>query len=219
MSKAEANKVNKIGTAIAENADDAAKIVSKTTDISQSASKASNVIEKASNSGFLAKISEALKGFLQKGTVTKKLSEGVEKVGGKLSDIGNKSIENIMGELAEKLCNKFLKKSPEVAARIGAKVAQYATIVLWIADAVASFTDGPLTADVICKIKKPNALLKVLAGIVNALNNCFFMGIIDTGDIFDFVWKAMLVFFPSLKDSDYQKKKDELTTEVQEYNQ
>ena len=45
------------------------------------------------------------------------------------------------------------------------------------------------------------------------------MGIIDTDDIFDFIWKAMLVFFPSLKDSDYQKKKDELTKEVQEYNQ
>lgn len=213
-----ANKVNKIGTAIAENADDAAKVVSKIEDASGAASKINKTIEKTEKSGVLAKVSKALEGFLENHKVTKKLSDGIKSVGGNLTDLGNKSIENMMGEIAQKMCEKFLKKSPETAAKIGAKVSQYSTIVLWIADAVASFTDGMLTADVILKMKKPNAFWKVIAGIGHAVNNCIFMGIIDTGDIVEFFWKMLTTFFPSLKDSDYQKKRDELTKEVEEYN-
>lgn len=213
-----ANKVNKIGTAIADNADDAAKVVSKIEDASGAASKINKTIEKTEKSGVLAKVSKALEGFLENHKVTKKLSDGIKSVGGNLTDLGNKSIENMMGEIAQKMCEKFLKKSPETAAKIGAKVSQYSTIVLWIADAVASFTDGMLTADVILKMKKPNAFWKVIAGIGHAVNNCIFMGIIDTGDIVEFFWKMLTTFFPSLKDSDYQKKRDELTKEVEEYN-
>lgn len=213
-----ANKVNKIGAAIADNADDAAKVVSKIEDASGAASKINKTIEKTEKSGVLAKVSKALEGFLENHKVTKKLSDGIKSVGGNLTDLGNKSIENMMGEIAQKMCEKFLKKSPETAAKIGAKVSQYSTIVLWIADAVASFTDGMLTADVILKMKKPNAFWKVIAGIGHAVNNCIFMGIIDTGDIVEFFWKMLVTFFPSLKDSDYQKKRDELTKEVEEYN-
>ena len=213
-----ANKVNKIGTAIAENADDAAKVVSKIDDASGAVSKINKTLEKTEKSGVLAKVSKALEGFLENHKVTKKLSEGIKSVGGNLTDLGNKSIENMMGEIAQKMCEKFLKKSPETAAKIGAKVSQYASIVLWIADAVASFTDGMLTADVILKMKKPNAFWKVVAGIGHAVNNCIFMGIIDTGDIVEFFWKMLVTFFPSLKDSDYQKKRDEVTKEVEEYN-
>lgn len=203
---------------IADTAGDVAKAADKISDASSAASKINKTLEKAETSGVFSKVQTALTNFLQNSKVGNKLSEAIKKVGGNLSDLGSKSLENLLGEMAQKMCEKFLKKSPEVAAKIGAKVTQYATIVLWVADALASFTDGLLQADVILKIKKPNALMKVLAGICHAVNNCIFMGIIDTGDILDFVWKFLTTFFPSLKNGDYQKKKDELTKEVQEYN-
>lgn len=217
FAEAATKKVNKVintGEAVATNS----------TKIAKSAEKVADTLSDTKTQSALAKAMESIKGFLQNNKVVSKFTSGLK---GSLDDVSknseklsSKSIEKILGDLAEKICEKFLKKSPEVAARIGAKVAQYATIVLWIADAVASFTDGCLTADVILKVKKPNVLLTAIAGVVNALNNLFLFGIFDTGDIFDFIWKFLTTLFPALdKALNIKSKRAELTKEVQEYNQ
>lgn len=180
-------------------------------------------MSKKSNKGLIGKAikwaSEGIKGFFKK--ISGKVASGVSKIVGGSNKIKNEVIVKALEKAAAKITKKFEKNLlGKAGAKVLGKLAAYigSSTIAAIADAMISFTSGMYNADVILKVKSPNFLMRVLCGAANAVNNVFCLGIIDTGDIFEFIYTVLKKVVPALENSSFEKSRQETAKEVLEYN-
>lgn len=180
-------------------------------------------MSKKSNKGLIGKAikwaSEGIKGFFKK--ISGKVASGVSKIVGGSNKIKNEVIVKALEKAAAKITKKFEKNLlGKAGAKVLGKLAAYigSSTIAAIADAMISFTSGMYNADVILKVKSPNFLMRVLCGAANAVNNVFCLGIIDTGDIFEFIYTVLKKAVPALENSSFEKSRQETAKEVLEYN-
>lgn len=190
------------------------------TSISQSAAKINTKLTDSKVGNTVTKATEGMKGFMKDNKVIGKLKSALSKMDIPLKDLGKNAIPDALMKASEKIGQKFAGKLGQASAKMLVRAAEAVTpaILILIAEAIVYFTKGMYDADMILKIKKPNALMRVLAGIVKALNEVFLLGLIDTGVIFDIIWSCLKAIFPSLENSNFEKKRKELQQEVEEYN-
>lgn len=180
-------------------------------------------MSKKSNKGLIGKAvkwaSEGIKGFFKK--ISGKVASGVSKIVGGSNKIKNEVIVKALEKAADKIAKKFEKNLlGKAGAKVLGKLAAYigSSSIAAIADAMISFTSGMYNADVILKVKSPNFLMRVLCGAANAVNNVFCLGIIDTGDIFEFIYTILKKVVPALENSSFEKSRKDTAKEVLEYN-
>ena len=205
-------------------------IIDKVGDIVSNIPKAANKLgdkfmKAAKNSKiaqYIAIASEAIIGFFKNNKVTKYITSAISKVNGSAmaktvkGGLG-KFAEKIIKPLSEKLLNTGLGK---LTAKFAGKLTAYIASgsVLLIADAVVSFISGYNNADSILGItEEPNMVFKVLAGILEALNSVFCLGLIPLSFIVDTVIGAADSIGWKIFD-DLKGKRAEAQAEVDAYN-
>lgn len=186
-------------------------------------SKVAQKVAKKSNKGLISKAikwaSDGIKGFFKK--ISGKVAKGVSKLVGGANKVKNEVIVKALEKAADKITDKFGKNlAGKAGAKVLGKLATYigTSSIAAIADAMVSFASGMYNADVILKVKSPNFLMKVLCGAANAVNNVFCLGIIDTGDIFEFIYTILKKVVPALENSSFEKSRKDTAKEVKEYN-
>ena len=205
---------------IASAADDIGGAAAKTTDASTAISKIGGEAVSGEAAEAAAKATSGIKGFLTDNKVVKGLKDALGKISGKVTHISDDIIKKGLTEFAEKIGKKFAGKLGQMAAKAVAKVAAAVTpaVVVLVAEALIYFAKGCYDADIILGVKDPSALERILGGIINALNEVFLLGLLPLDDVVNTLWDVLCNIFPDLKNSDFNKRREELDAEVEAYN-
>lgn len=205
---------------IASAADDIGGAAAKTTDAGTAISKIGGEAVSGEAAEAAAKATSGIKGFLTDNKVVKGLKDALGKISGKVTHISDDIIKKGLTEFAEKIGKKFAGKLGQMAAKAVAKVAAAVTpaVVVLVAEALIYFAKGCYDADIILGVKDPSALERILGGIINALNEVFLLGLLPLDDVVNTLWDVLCNIFPDLKNSDFNKRREELDAEVEAYN-
>jgi cell wall-associated NlpC family hydrolase len=185
--------------------------------------------------GFIAKVVEAIKGFFKDSRITSFVSKAISSFkGSKIKTTADKFTKVIGEFIIDKLPPLLTKHGGKMGAKAAAKLSAYtaSAATLLVADAVFSFVNGYRNANSILGItEQPNLLVRVLCGIIEALNSVFLLGLVPLDAIVNLVISATeaanIPVFEELKIQreaakkeveDYNKEHGTNFTSVEEYN-
>lgn len=161
----------------------------------------------------------ALKGLFKNNTILDKIKSTVKITGKKVTD---SNVSKLINETVEKMMTYFTTKiAPKIGTKtitkIATKAASAATVVLPIALAVVDFGVGYDQAESILGISEVNIVQRLLAGIINAINNELLFGLIDTSIVVDWCVDTIFPIF-GINMEEFQKEREETEKGVEEYN-
>ena len=132
-------------------------------------------------------------------------------------------IEKGLKEFAEKIVEKFTKglakKGAKVISKMAIKLGAYIGSggLIAVAFIVADFVSGMSKADAILEVEEPTIAERFVAGIVNALLNSCFLGLVmDTKDLVNLAIDMLEKF--GLNFDDLRKRQEEARINCEEYN-
>lgn len=168
----------------------------------------------------VSKLSKLLDNFLSSNKVIKQINKVVKCVKKKIS---GEAISKALKEFAEKIMKKFehgiAKAAAKIVAKISTKLAAYigSAGIVTVAFLVVDFVSGLSKADAILGVEKPSIPERLVAGLVNAFAETFFITlVIDTRDLVQFcidMLENLGVDF-----SDFRKRQEEAQKNCDEYN-
>ena len=202
------NKGGKVGKAAEKAGEVAGKVKDKAGKLS---GKAAEVV---------SNISKLLDKFLSDSKVLKQLNKVLKCAKKKVS---SEAISKALKEFAEKIVKKFEKGIAKAAAKIIAKISTKLAAYIGSAGIVAAaflvvdFVSGLSKADAIMQVEKPTVAERLIAGLINAFAETFFITlVIDTKDLVQFcidMLENLGVDF-----SDLRKRQAEAEKNCEEYN-
>lgn len=202
------NKGGKVGKAAEKVGEVAGKVKDKAGKLS---GKASEVV---------SNITKLLDKFLSDSKVLKQLEKVLKCAKKKVS---SEAISKALKEFAEKIVTKFekgiAKAAAKVISKISAKLAAYIGSAGIVAAAflVVDFVSGLSKADAIMGVEKPTVAERLIAGLVNAFAETFFITlVVDTKDLVQFcigMLENLGVDF-----SDLRERQAEAEKNCEEYN-
>ena len=202
------NKGGKVGKAAEKAGEVAGKIKDKAGKLS---GKAAEVV---------SNISKLLDKFLSDSKVLKQLNKVIKCAKKKVS---SEAISTALKEFAEKIVKKFekgiAKAAAEVIARISTKLAAYIGSAGIVAAAflVVDFVSGLSKADAIMQVEKPTIAERLIAGLINAFAETFFITlVVDTKDLVQFCINMLENL--GVDFSDLRKRQAEAEKNCEEYN-
>lgn len=170
--------------------------------------------------GVVSKLSKILDKFLSDNVVLKQLDKVLKCAKKKVS---GEAISKALKEFAEKIIKKFeggiAKAAAKIVAKISTKLAAYIGSAGIVAAAflVVDFVSGLTKADAIMGVEKPSIAERLLAGLINAFAETFFITlVVDTRDLVQFcidMLEKLGVDF-----SDLRKRQEEAQKNCDEYN-
>lgn len=195
----------------------------------KAANAAGNAAEKAGKAagklteeaaGVVSKLSKILDSFLSNNTILKQINKVLKCAKKKVS---GEAISKALKEFAEKIIKKFeggiAKAAAKIVAKISTKLAAYIGSVGIVAAAslVVDFVSGLTKADAILSVEDPSIAESLVAGLINAFAETFFITlVIDTKDLVQFcidMLEKLGVDF-----SDLRKRQEEAQKNCDEYN-
>ena len=195
----------------------------------KSANVAGNAAEKAGKAagklteeaaGVVSKLSKILDSFLSNNTILKQINKVLKCAKKKVS---GEAISKALKEFAEKIIKKFeggiAKAAAKIVAKISTKLAAYIGSAGIVAAAflVVDFVSGLTKADAILSVEDPSIAESLVAGLINAFAETFFITlVIDTKDLVQFcidMLEKLGVDF-----SDLRKRQEEAQKNCDEYN-
>lgn len=202
------NKGGKVGKAAEKVGEVAGKVKDKAGKLS---GKASEVV---------SNITKLLDKFLSDNKVLKQLKKVVKCAKKKVS---SEAISKALKEFAEKIVKKFekgiAKAAAKVIAKISAKLAAYIGSAGIVAAAflVVDFVSGLSKADAIMQVEKPTIAERLIAGLINAFAETFFITlVVDTKDLVQFCINMLENL--GVDFSDLRKRQAEAEKNCEEYN-
>lgn len=202
------NKGGKIGKAAEKAGEVAGKVKDKAGKLS---GKASEVV---------SNITKLLDKFLSDNKVLKQLEKVLKCAKKKVS---SEAISKALKEFAEKIVKKFEKGIAKAAAKVIAKISTKLAAYIGSAGIVAAaflivdFVSGLSKADAIMQVEKPTVAERLIAGLINAFAETFFITlVIDTKDLVQFcidMLENLGVDF-----SDLRERQAEAEKNCEEYN-
>lgn len=195
----------------------------------KAANVAGNAAEKAGKAagklteeaaGVVSKLSKILDSFLSNNTILKQINKVLKCAKKKVS---GEAISKALKEFAEKIIKKFeggiAKAAAKIVAKISTKLAAYIGSAGIVAAAflVVDFVSGLTKADAILSVEDPSIAESLVAGLINAFAETFFITlVIDTKDLVQFcidMLEKLGVDF-----SDLRKRQEEAQKNCDEYN-
>ncbi len=195
----------------------------------KAANAAGNAAEKAGKAagklteeaaGVVSKLSKILDSFLSNNTILKQINKVLKCAKKKVS---GEAISKALKEFAEKIIKKFeggiAKAAAKIVAKISTKLAAYIGSAGIVAAAflVVDFVSGLTKADAILSVEDPSIAESLVAGLINAFAETFFITlVIDTKDLVQFcidMLEKLGVDF-----SDLRKRQEEAQKNCDEYN-
>ena len=168
----------------------------------------------------VSNISKLLDKFLSDNKILKQLNKVIKCAKKKVS---SEAISKALKEFAEKIVKKFEKGIAKAAAKIIAKISTKLAAYIGSAGIVAAaflvvdFVSGLSKADAIMQVEKPTVAERLIAGLINAFAETFFITlVIDTKDLVQFcidMLENLGVDF-----SDLRKRQAEAEKNCEEYN-
>ena len=202
------NKGGKVGKAAEKVGEVAGKVKDKAGKLS---GKASEVV---------SNITKLLDKFLSDNKVLKQLKKVVKCAKKKVS---SEAISKALKEFAKKIVKKFekgiAKAAATVIAKISAKLAAYIGSAGIVAAAflVVDFVSGLSKADAIMQVEKPTIAERLIAGLINAFAETFFITlVVDTKDLVQFCINMLENL--GVDFSDLRKRQAEAEKNCEEYN-
>ena len=160
--------------------------------------------------------------FLSDNKVVKQLAKVIQ-CGKSKKKVTEELIEKGLKEFAEKIVEKFTKglakKGAKVISKMAIKLGAYIGSggLIAVAFIVADFVSGMSKADAILEVEEPTIAERFVAGIVNALLNACFLGLVlDTKDLVNFAINMLEKF--GLNFDDLRKRQEEAKINCEEYN-
>ena len=160
--------------------------------------------------------------FLSDNKVVKQLAKVIQ-CGKSKKKVTEELIEKGLKEFAEKIVEKFTKglakKGAKVISKMAIKLGAYIGSggLIAVAFIVADFVSGMSKADAILEVEEPTIAERFVAGIVNALLNACFLGLVlDTKDLVNFAINMLEKF--GLNFDDLRKRQEEARINCEEYN-
>ena len=184
------------------------------TNVTSKVAKAGESQNKKLKEKIIAKGKELLEKLFKNKRASKKISEAAAGVATNkkgIGDIVTKLIDDIMIMVAKVLNKAGATKIGKIAAKVVSRK------VFTVAFLVSDFIAGCDQAESILKIKEPNAVQTLIAGLSNVIVNFIFAGFISTGFIIE---KLVNIVFPIFKIDvkKYKKQKAEADEETKAYN-
>lgn len=195
----------------------------------KAANVAGNAAEKAGKAsgklteeaaGVVSKLSKILDEFLSNNKILKQIDKVLKCAKKKVS---GEAISKALKEFAEKIIKKFeggiAKAAAKIVAKISTKLAAYIGSAGIVAAAflVVDFVSGLTKADAILGVEDPSIAESLVAGLINAFAETFFITlVIDTKDLVQFcidMLEKLGVDF-----SDLRKRQEEAQKNCDEYN-
>ena len=210
-----ANAVNAVktkGGKLGKAAEKAGEVVGKIKD------KAGKLTGEAAD--VVSKLSKILDKFLSDNKVLKQLNKVIKCAKKKVS---SEAISKALKEFAEKIVEKFTKGLAKTAAKIIAKISTKLAAYIGSAGIVAAaflvvdFVSGLSKADAIMQVEKPTVAERLIAGLVNAFAETFFITlVIDTKDLVQFCINMLENL--GVDFSDLRKRQAEAEENCRKYN-
>ena len=202
------NKGGKVGKAAEKVGEIAGKVKDKAGKLS---GKASEVV---------SNITKLLDKFLSDNKVLKQIKKVVKCAKKKVS---SEAISKALKEFAEKIVKKFEKGIAKAAAKIIAKISTKLAAYIGSAGIVAAaflvvdFVSGLSKADAIMQVEKPTIAERLIAGLINAFAETFFITlVVDTKDLVQFCINMLENL--GVDFSDLRKRQAEAEKNCEEYN-
>ena len=181
--------------------------------------KTKTITEKVSNNSVVKFVKNSLEGIINaiKGKFFK---EGLEKAG---KEATQEAIEKASKGLLKTLMEKFTGILSKVGSKIAIKFSEKAASFLMsgglinIGLAVADFIKGFDQAKAILGIDEVSFVQRLLAGLVNAVNNFVLLGLIDTSVIVDWLAGPVLSLF-GMDPEAFEQQQAEADAIVEQYN-
>ena len=168
----------------------------------------------------VSKLSKLLDKFLSDNKVLKQLNKVIKCAKKKVS---SEAISKALKEFGEKILERFTKGLAKAAAKIIAKIST--KLAAYIGSAgiataaflVVDFVSGLSKADAIMQVEKPTVAERLIAGLVNAFAETFFITlVIDTKDLVQFCINMLENL--GVDFSDLRKRQDEAEENCRKYN-
>ena len=199
------------------------KVGGKAADVAKK--KMAKLAEKAAESQnksiigkFVAKIPEKIAGIMKDGKVAKYFRRAAKATGTILDEQTYNTLIKSLGQtLAKRLEQTAFKNVGKAVAKITATIGTAG--IFGIASAVYGFVSGFRNANSILGItKQPSVPIRVVCGLVQAVNEAVLMGLIPLDLLFEIIY-AILKKPLNLEDSNFEKARQDAANEVQQYNE
>ena len=168
----------------------------------------------------VSKLSKLLDKFLSDNKVLKQLNKVIKCAKKKVS---SEAISKALKEFGEKILERFTKGLAKAAAKIIAKISTKLAAYIGSAGIVAAaflvvdFVSGLSKADAIMQVEKPTVAERLIAGLVNAFAETFFITlVVDTKDLVQFCINMLENL--GVDFSDLRKRQAEAEENCRKYN-
>lgn len=188
-------------------------------EVVEGSSNVGNKVKKASakhNSKILNKVidfaKKGLSKILDNSTVAKKITDALTEAGSK------KPVTEVIKEIIDKFTKNLAKNLSKIDSKIISKIASKTAqkVFFWVF-IITDFATGIDQAEAILKIKKPNVLQTLIAGLANVISNLLFFGFIKASKIVEWVVDWIFPIF-DVDTAKYKEKQAEADAERDEYN-
>lgn len=189
--------------------------------VEEGASKLLKETAEASSNGmlqkFVVKAKSVFQEFFSKKAVSGKFADALKECG---ETVAKEQVENFIQKILKELGEYLIKKGAKSLGKAAVKLAGYLSTatLLMIADALWSFGSGYRNANsMLGVIEQPNAGVRFLCGLVNALNSVFCLGLVPVefiiGVVTDAASACNIGIFKNLK-----SEREAAQAEVDRYN-
>lgn len=150
--------------------------------------------------------------ILNNSTVGKKVAEALAESGSK------KPVTEVIKEIIDKISKTIAKNLAKVDSKIISKIASKAAqkVFFWVF-IITDFTTGIDQAEAILKIKKPNILQTLIAGLANVISNLLFFGFIKASKIVEWIVDYIFPIF-DIDTTKYKEQQQEAEDAAYQYN-
>lgn len=165
---------------------------------------------------FVKAIPEKLGKMFQNSTIKSMLSKAIEKTGKKIS---NSALNTIIQQMIEKLSKTIIGQIAKSGAKVATRIAGIVGTVGWatVAFAVMDFHRGYKEANTLLGItEQPSFIMRVLCGIVTAINGFVTLGILPEEWLFTLVFSLAPII--GIDTSEILGEREAAKEEVEAYN-